>query len=144
MPISDTARRQLIALQTADEGAPIWVKTVPLVLDSRANTRGRSIAYAEKAKTHRTTGRLVAKAARLMSPVVFALKGPLVVRIVRQAPRLLDDDNAVSSAKSLRDGIADGLGVDDRDSRVTYVVDQEKSKTTGVLVEFYRVRGGGS
>jgi len=37
-------------------------------------------------------------------------------------------------------GIADALGVDDRDERVVWIVDQAKAKTASVLVEVYALR----
>ena len=71
---------------------------------------------------------------------VSALRGapPLSssVRLVRVSPRRLDDDNLSAALKSVRDGVADVLGVDDGDSRVVYVVDQESGRA-GVLVEVY-------
>jgi hypothetical protein len=38
---------------------------------------------------------------------------PCVVTITRIGPRRLDDDNLAGACKSVRDGIADRLGVDD-------------------------------
>ena len=43
-----------------------------------------------------------------------------VVTITRIAPRALDDDNLAASAKHVRDGIADAMGLDDRDPRVRW------------------------
>ena len=39
-------------------------------------------------------------------------------------------------------GLADALGVDDGDERVTWLVAQAKAKTPAVLVEVYAMRGG--
>jgi len=39
--------------------------------------------------------------------------GPVVVTITRVAPRSLDSDNLAGACKSVRDGVADWLGVDD-------------------------------
>ena len=39
--------------------------------------------------------------------------GPVVVTVVRVAPRALDSDNLAGACKSIRDGVADWLGVDD-------------------------------
>jgi hypothetical protein len=50
------------------------------------------------------------------------------VTITRIAPRELDDDNAIAGCKSIRDGIADALGVDDRDNRLTWAYSQERGK----------------
>jgi len=61
----------------------------------------------------------------------------LVVRLVRRAPRRLDGDNLAGALKSVRDGVADALGVDDRNPRVRWVVDQETARASDVLVEVY-------
>lgn len=52
----------------------------------------------------------------------------LVVTITRIAPRELDDDNAIAGCKSIRDGIADALGISDRDPRVRWLYGQERGK----------------
>ena len=39
-------------------------------------------------------------------------------------------------------GIAEWLGVDDNDPRVSWVPDQVKAKTAAVVVEVYSMRGG--
>lgn len=55
------------------------------------------------------------------------IAAPLTVRLTRIAPRKLDSDNAVISAKHVRDAIAAWLGIDDKhDHLVEYVVGQEK------------------
>jgi hypothetical protein len=63
---------------------------------------------------------------------------PLTVTITRIAPRKLDCDNLVGSAKACRDGVADWLGVDDRTSRsgVVWAYDQGKKgkKEYGVII----------
>lgn len=46
---------------------------------------------------------------------------PLIVLIVRLSPRSLDHDDSINiSGKHVRDGVADVLGIDDRDKRVTW------------------------
>ena len=50
----------------------------------------------------------------------------VVVTITRVAPRALDDDNLARSAKAVRDQVAELLGVDDRDPRVTWRYAQER------------------
>jgi crossover junction endodeoxyribonuclease RusA len=53
---------------------------------------------------------------------------PCVVVLTRLAPsKGLDGDNLVSSMKAIRDGVADALGVDDADPRVTWQYDQRRS-----------------
>ena len=52
---------------------------------------------------------------------------PCTVRLTRIAPSSgLDSDNLAGSQKHVRDGIADALGIDDRDPRVTWFYDQER------------------
>ncbi len=52
---------------------------------------------------------------------------PLSVTITRIAPSGgLDDDNAVSSAKAVRDAVAAVLGIDDRDPLVSWLVVQQR------------------
>jgi hypothetical protein len=60
---------------------------------------------------------------------------PWRVRLIRLAPRRLDDDNATASMKALRDEVAAWLGVDDRDPRVRFVVEQERAKGYAVRIE---------
>lgn len=48
--------------------------------------------------------------------------------LVRIAPRALDDDNLRGALKHVRDGVADALGVDDRDPRVAWRYDQWRGK----------------
>ncbi len=50
----------------------------------------------------------------------------LVVRMVRVAPKPLDDDNLAAALKRVRDGIARHLGVDDKHPCVEYVPDAER------------------
>lgn len=62
--------------------------------------------------------------------------GDLVVTITRVAPRLLDSDNAVGSAKHVRDGIALWLGRDDGPtSGIEWRVEQQKSAAGVYRVE---------
>lgn len=50
------------------------------------------------------------------------------ITITRIGPRLLDSDNAVGSAKHVRDEVAACLGVDDGDPFITWNIEQEKGK----------------
>ena len=58
----------------------------------------------------------------------------LVVTITRIGPRALDSDNLAASGKHVRDGVADALGVDDGDPRITWLYAQEKGPY-GVRIE---------
>lgn len=121
----------------------------PGELTSWANRRGVSIeaAHAAKrsAKSKREMGeRFARKFGDLKNhlrdlPAAFA-----VVVITRIAPRRLDTDNAESAAKAVRDGIAAGLGIDDRSSLVRYVVSQEQGEPRQHLVRAELFIAGGA
>ena len=51
---------------------------------------------------------------------------PMTVKLTRVAPRMLDDDNLRGALKGIRDGIADRLGIDDREPCVTWEYGQCK------------------
>lgn len=53
---------------------------------------------------------------------------PMRVTLTRIAPRMLDSDNAVGALKHVRDGVAEVLGVDDGDPRVTWEYAQRRGK----------------
>lgn len=90
-----------------------------LRLVSEANARGSWHGGASRAAAQR---RAVALTLRTLRPIAV----PCNVRIVRIAPSRLDDDNLARAAKAVRDQIAEWLGVDDRDPRVSWSVAQTK------------------
>ena len=90
-----------------------------LRLDVTANSRLHWAARAAKVKRQRSIVGLMLRS--VDRPAL-----PCVVTITRRSPGTLDDDNAVCSAKATRDAVAQWLGVDDRDPRVTWVVTQER------------------
>lgn len=98
------------------------VVTLPVKIESIANRREHWAARANRAKSHRTQAwaelRHADKAPRLL--------GPVVVTLTRIAPRELDSDNLAIGFKSVRDGIADWLGVNDNDKRITWEYCQER------------------
>jgi hypothetical protein len=120
-----------------DSPARATAFAVPLRTVSLLNSREHWSARARRAAKERGTVRVAAQAWGLGS---FEL--PCVVRLVRCAPRRLDDDNLRGSLKHVRDGVADALGVDDGDPRVEWQYAQEKSapKAYAVRVEVEEVR----
>lgn len=58
----------------------------------------------------------------------------LAIELTRLAPRKLDSDNLAGACKSIRDGIADALGIDDGSELVTWTYRQEKDKGYAVRV----------
>lgn len=108
------------------------VVTLPIKAESVANLREHWRAKHARAQLHRTTA--WAELRRVSQPKVIL--GPIEVTITRIAPRSLDSDNLVSSLKATRDGIADWLGIDDKDTpRLKWSYAQEKGAT-----KFYAVR----
>lgn len=90
----------------------------PLV--SEANARGHTIAKAGRVASQRAS-----TAAVLRVLVGDPPTGPVRVVITRRAKRKLDSDNIHGACKSRRDGVADWMGINDRDPRVEWVVAQE-------------------
>jgi len=69
---------------------------------------------------------------------------PCTVTMTRISPRGLDSgDNLSSSTKSCRDGIADALGINDRDPRVTWLCLEERGGVNEYAVKVRVVREGG-
>lgn len=99
--------------------------TIPMRLVSVANMREHWETKATRAKSQRILAwaelKAADKAPRLM--------GPVTVKVTRIAPRALDKhDNLRMACKAVVDGVADWLGVDDRDPRVTWEYGQERGK----------------
>jgi hypothetical protein len=96
-----------------------------LKLVSEANQRDHWSVKAARVKHQRNLVTLVLRGtvAKLMMACA-----PLEVTITRVAPRSLDSDNLVGSAKAVRDAVAAVLGVDDRDARVSWRVEQARGR----------------
>lgn len=102
---------------------------LPIRTVSLANQREHWAKRSKRARKERQASYLVTSG-KLPAP-------PCVVKLVRVAPRELDDDNLRGSMKSIRDGIADRLGIDDRDPLVAWEYAQQrgKPKEYAVLIE---------
>lgn len=94
--------------------------TLPLRIESEANRRDHWGEKSRRVKSHRIAAIAIPK--DKLPPL------PCVVTITRIAPKQLDSDNLQSGAKALRDGIADRLGVNDNDPRVTWIYAQERGE----------------
>lgn len=95
-----------------------------LRLVSEANAHAHWRIRSARAKAQRNVVTLVLRGTVARSMMAVA---PLVVTITRIAPSSgLDSDNLAGSGKHVRDAIADVLGIDDRDPRVTWNVRQER------------------
>jgi hypothetical protein len=102
------------------------VVTVPVKVLSEANLRNGHMARWRRGKAQQNTVALVLRPALSITPV----RGPWVVtltRLIGRGGRVLDDDNAISGFKAVRDAVAACLGVDDGDrAQVTWRYDQRK------------------
>ena len=105
--------------------------TLPLRIESVANKREHWAVRSQRTAMHR-----LAAIAVPVHPV------PCTVRLIRIAPRALDDDNNVSGFKALRDGIAKRMGVDDRDPRVQWRYGQERGRRKEYAVRVEITAGG--
>jgi hypothetical protein len=112
---TDTAAGPVVAV------APIRVESPNRLHDEHPGSRARRVR-GERSAVREALARFKPQA------------GPWLVRLFRLAPRRLDDDNATASMKAVRDEVAAWLGVDDRDPRVRFVVEQERAKTYAVRI----------
>lgn len=116
---------------------PSRVCSVWLAIDTGSPANERGSSRWRGARDARVRGRVCS----LVAPVLLAhrVRPPCVVVLVRISPRPLDSDNAASALKRVRDGVADALGIDDADQRVSWVVEQRRgpAKVRGVIVEVY-------
>jgi hypothetical protein len=109
---------------------------IPLRTVSEANSRGHWAKKAKRTRQARTTVALVVSGALLGRKVT----GPLNVVLTRYSPSNgLDDDNLVSSLKGARDGVADALGVNDRDPRIVWQYAQTRApqRQWAVMVQIH-------
>lgn len=91
---------------------------LPIQTVSEANCRDHWRAKAKRVKQQR----LIARALTPATPI------SCVVTLVRVSYRALDDDNLRSALKAVRDGVADKLGVNDRDPSVQWRYDQARGE----------------
>jgi len=100
-------------------------------LESKLNQRVHWSVRAKSAKQQREAAFYVVKKFELPLPIL-----PLMVRITRIGPRALDDDNLAGSCKSIRDGIAQRLGIDDGSEAIAWRYAQRKGPY-GIEIEFF-------
>jgi len=98
---------------------------------SEANRREHWASRAKRVAKQRSTMTLCL----MSSPLRREIGDGLVVALTRVAPRALDDDNLRGALKACRDGVADWLGIDDRDPRVTWEYGQRRGAPTSYSVQ---------
>ena len=104
---------------------------VPVRLVNALNQREHWAVRSKRAKVQRSA----AMSAMLMAIPGWMLDGdlaaagnpPITITITRRGGRRMDDDGLTASAKHVRDGVADWLGIDDGDQRLTWIVKQDKA-----------------
>ena len=108
------------ALQEYVQQEPIATFSVPVRAPSTPNLREHWAVRAKRADSQK-------RAARACCPPWT--RGPLlVVRMTRVAPRALDSDNLAAALKSVRDGLATWLRVDDASPLVRWEYAQAKGE----------------
>lgn len=140
--LSATLELRRAALNLLAQRQPFLERELPFVTSSRANDH-RSNHWATRARTSKPQrqGTQLALAKHRAQLRAELASGGLVVRVVRVAPRQLDNhDNLGMALKAVSDGVADALGVNDRDGRLVLQPDQEQGKPARVRVEFYSWR----
>lgn len=105
--------------------------TLPLRLVSLTNQREHWAKKARRAREQRSFTMLYLRA----NCRGWACPEQRTVTLTRIGKKLLDDDNLRGACKSVRDGVADFLGVDDADPRVTWEYGQLKGKEYAVRIE---------
>ena len=96
---------------------------LPIRTWSEPNVRAHWAKRARRAREQRRVARAYARAALAAHGPTCA---PLTVTLTRLAARKLDSDNLAAALKAVRDGVADALGMDDGDERLTWRYAQEK------------------
>ncbi len=109
---------------------------IPIKLVSSGNAREHWRKVAKRKKEQRSFGRMFCEDKLRMTPASetwrIAQGIVLKVTITRIGKRVMDDDNLAASAKYVRDGIADALGIDDGDTtKVTWAYKQLIGKEYG-------------
>ena len=107
--------------------------SIPGHLPSRANQRVHWSKAQKRARLQRSTacGYTLAAMGTQLQP-----RRPVLVRMTRVSPRLLDDDNLQGAFKSMRDGIADAFRVDDSPSGpITWEYGQRRGKVARAEIE---------
>lgn len=99
---------------------------LPIRIVSEANRREHFRVVAKRKKQHRHLASF--RLHEAIGPVWIDPPPSAVITLTRIGPRTLDDDNLASGFKACRDGVADWLGIDDGDKRLTWRYDQRKGK----------------
>lgn len=117
------------------EGVSLSV-SFPFRCDNQKNVRMHWRDAAHETKAHRVGTR-----STLMSlwNAPFPEDSRWRVTLHRVSPRSMDSDNLQRAMSSMRDGVADFLGIDDGSKRIDWVYTQEKARAFGAVVTVERL-----
>ena len=107
----------------------IPLRTTNPLNGSTGNSRVAAAIRSRKRAEHRAVARMAVSAELKRTPGsgVFT-RNWITVTLTRVSPGTMDTDGLAASFKGIRDGIADAIGIDDGDPRITFKYAQEKSK----------------
>lgn len=94
-----------------------------LRIRSIKNLREHWRTRARRTAQHRAIAKAACRAALAGAPAFrepWLTAGGLTVLLTRVGPRQLDDDNLQLALSAVRDGVAEALGIDDGDARVSF------------------------
>lgn len=118
-----------------DAGQPRPPVVIPMRTGQGQNDREHWATKSRRVKKERGDTRWAVRAG--FGPALPDML-PCIVTLTRVAPSSgLDGDNLQGSLKAPRDGVADWLGVDDRDPRVTWRYEQRRGKPKEWAVEVH-------
>ncbi len=100
--------------------------------ESEANVREHWATKARRVKYQRSSVAFEMLSRRISGATVAF---PATVTLTRIAPRMLDDDNLARSFKAIRDEVANCLGLDDRDPRISWRYGQRRGLPKEYAVE---------
>lgn len=123
------------ALTVVDEREPFFVYTLNVATKAETNAHEHWRGRAARARSQRLTAALAVRAQG--AHLALLAHRALIVTLTRVAPRRLDSDNAAGATKSVRDGVADALGIRDNDPRVLWVPPDQAKGTPGVRIAMY-------
>lgn len=128
LPGFRSAKREHLHVQALIDGEALVAVIPGIKLVPGDNAREHWATRARRAKNHRSTAEMV-----LRSKFGRAPELPLVVIITRVGRGRLDTDNLAGSAKHIRDGIADWVGVDDGNEGYTWRYEQSRGEPAVVI-----------
>jgi len=128
LPGFRSAKREHLHVQALRDGEALVAVIPGIKLVPGDNAREHWATRARRAKNHRSAAEMVLRAKFGRAPEL-----PLVVTITRVGRGRLDTDNLAGSAKHIRDGIADWVGVDDGNDGYAWRYEQSRGDPAVVI-----------